>query len=49
MKNAVEEHKIGDITEFELGPFYGLPTKVAEILKTHRKIEKLYGMLDFFC
>ncbi|XP_038066286.1 helicase POLQ-like [Patiria miniata] len=30
------------IKDNDIGPFYGLPSKVAELLKTHRGIDKLY-------
>ena len=30
-----------------IGPFYGLPSKVQEMLATNRKITKLYGKMSF--
>lgn len=29
--------------DFELGPFFGLPSKVLDVLRAHRGISKLYG------
>ena len=31
------------IKDNDIGPFYGLPSKVAELLKIHRGIDQLYG------
>ena len=31
------------VTDKDVGPFYGLPSKVQELLKVHRGIEQLYG------
>lgn len=33
-----------EISSQDVGPFFGLPTKVQELLATNRKIMKLYGM-----
>ena len=39
---AAEELR-GKGTEYDIGPFYGLPSKVADLLKAQRGITKLYG------
>ena len=32
-----------NVTDKDVGPFYGLPSKVQDLLKVHRGIEQLYG------
>ena len=34
-------------TDVDIGPFYGLPSKVEHLLKAHRGITKLYGLMTF--
>ncbi|XP_069161547.1 helicase POLQ-like [Procambarus clarkii] len=40
LEEAARTRILGE--DFELGPFFGLPSKVAEVLKIHRGISELY-------
>ncbi|XP_071523890.1 uncharacterized protein [Panulirus ornatus] len=41
LEEATKTHQSGE--DFQLGPFFGLPSRVAEIFKVHRGIAELYS------
>lgn len=43
-----QKEKEAGHTNFELGPFYGLPSKVKHLFESQRGIKKLYGKNLYF-